>query len=280
MNRSDLILSTEPSKLSHARAIAHRAAQLLTKAARANLEPEPDDSHSSLTWDPERRMFRSLPLGSPDKEMHVGLMLNPLTLFVFGASEMRYPIAGLSVKSAEELLSGILKDAGLSGIDDVVLPYELPTEVAAISEFESNMEDHSLATLAAWYDVAADSLSKLVTDNSDLRPGPSPVRCWPHHFDIATYVSLASGDPETARGIGVGMSPGDDDYAQPYFYVNPWPHLDAETLPPAAAPGHWHVQGYVGLIATANEIVQSGDPERLDAFLAAAFAIGKQALDS
>lgn len=280
MKRSDLIQSVAPSELSRARAIAHRAAQLLTKAARANLEPEPDDSHSSLTWDRERRMFRSWPLGEPGNETHIGLMLSPLTLFVLGAKEMRYPIAGLSVEAAERLLSGILLDVGLIGIDNVALPYELPAEVAAITEFEPTMDDQLLAALAAWYDVAAESLSTLVSDNSDLRPGPSPVRCWPHHFDIATYVSLASGDLETARGIGVGMSPGDDDYAQPYFYVNPWPHLDADTLPPAAAPGHWHVQGYVGLIATADEIVQSGDPERLDAFLAAAFAIGKQALDN
>jgi hypothetical protein len=277
MNRSDLIQSVSPSQLSQARATAHRAAQLLTKAARANFEPEPDDSHSSLTLDRELGMFLSWPLESQDGEMRVGLSLDPLVLIVLGESEIRMPLAGVSVESIEQLLSGILEDAGLKSINNFALPYELPADVAAVTRFEAPNEDQSLAALAAWYDVAAENLSAIVSATSDLKPGPSPVRCWPHHFDIATYVSLETGDPETARAIGIGMSPGDEGYSQPYFYVNPWPHLDADTLPPAAVPGHWHLEGYVGLIATADEIVQNGGPDGIRAFLAEALAISKTA---
>ncbi len=70
-----------------------------------------------------------------------------------------------------------------------------------------------------------------------LEPDPSAVRCWPHHFNIATYVFLETGNPETARGVGVGMSPGDEGYGERYFYINGWPHLDASKLPDAIAPG-------------------------------------------
>jgi hypothetical protein len=105
------------------------------------------------------------------------------------------------------------------------------------------------------------------------------LRCWPHHFDIATYVSLEAGDPETARAMGVGMSPGDESYDQPYFYVNPWPHLDSSELPDPPAPGHWHTDGYVGLIATAEEVLsQSDDALDLSRFLENAFDIGRRRL--
>ncbi len=74
------------------------------------------------------------------------------------------------------------------------------------------------------------------------------VRCWPHHFDIGTVVDLKS----TAEGcsIGLGLSPGDESYDQPYFYVNPYPNPDLSALPPLLAGDHWHTQGWMGVVAT------------------------------
>ena len=101
----------------------------------------------------------------------------------------------------------------------------------------------------------------------------SPVRCRPHHFDIATYVSLEEGDAENARGVGVGMSPGDESYGQPYFYVNPWPKLGVDRLPELRFPGHWHTEGFVGAIATAERTLELGDTRKgLTRFLDAAFS--------
>ena len=103
------------------------------------------------------------------------------------------------------------------------------------------------------------------------------MRCWPHHFDIGTYVQLQAGDSETAKGIGIGMSPGDESYDQPYFYINPWPHMDPSGLPKPPAPGHWHTEGFVGAIATGEEILTLEDVSRgLHNFVKRAFDIGRQ----
>jgi len=103
------------------------------------------------------------------------------------------------------------------------------------------------------------------------------VRCWPHHFDIATYVSLEHGDFETAKGIGVGMSPGDESYDQPYFYINPFPHLNAAELPAPPSPGHLHNEGFVGAIATGDEIISLADiGKALPRFIAESFSIGRE----
>jgi hypothetical protein len=69
------------------------------------------------------------------------------------------------------------------------------------------------------------------------RVGPGAVRCWPHHFDIATLLSLGRGDPEGAAAIGIGMSPGDAYYPQPHFYISPWPAPPADALPRPPIPG-------------------------------------------
>ena len=89
-----------------------------------------------------------------------------------------------------------------------------------MSGFSSDHEEKGW--LSAGFGLAAQCPGSFANGlPKDLRPGPSPVRCWPHHFDIATCVALESGDPERERGIGTGLSPGDGTYGQPYFHVNP-----------------------------------------------------------
>lgn len=245
-----------PTELAQARAVAHAAVQPLTKAARANLSAVPDDSHSNLEWSVERQMFLTHLLGPGTPAFQVGLTLAPLCLVLLGDGEKLHDVglAGLSLERTEGWLDSRLEEVGLTAASPVKLPYELPAEVSAIRIFPKR-NDPQLTCLAAWYSLAATVLTRLSSELKDLTPGPDPVRCWPHHFDIATYVALEAGDAETARGIGVGMSPGDSSYDQPYFYVNPWPRLDAAMLPPPPKPGHWHTEGFVGLIATGQKIL-------------------------
>jgi len=92
-------------------------------------------------------------------------------------------------------------------------------------------------------------------------------------------VSLEEGPPANARSIGVGSSPGDDYYAQPYFYISPWPRFDGEKLPDPPAPGHWHTEGFFGAVLTGDEVLAMKDRGRgLMGFITAAFDIGRTRL--
>ena len=271
-----LLRDVSTGQLSHARSLAHRATQHLTQAARANLEARSDDSHSNLGWDAAQGAFLTQSIDG----RFVGLSLAPLQIFVIDEKQMREDIYlnGISTKEVDKWLDTRLTALGLNAASTVDLPYELPADVAAVEIYSES--DHALAlqALAAWYEQASHNLEKLVADTSDFSPGPSPVRCWPHHFDIATYVSLEHGDPETARGIGVGMSPGDEGYVEPYFYINPWPHLDKNNLPAPIEPGHWHIEGYVGLVATATQLRSAGTiAETIAGFVPQAFKTAKSA---
>ena len=55
----------------------------------------------------------------------------------------------------------------------------------------------------------------------------TPVRCWPHHFDIATLLNIGQ---ENLQSIGIGLSPGDSNNREPYFYVTMWPYPDVEEV--------------------------------------------------
>jgi hypothetical protein len=81
--------------------------------------------------------------------------------------------------------------------------------------------------------------------------GAGPVRCWPHHFDIATLVRPRAG---TLQTIGIGLSPGDDSYPEPYYYVGPYPTPRARPRP--LSIGSWHTASWWGAALPGSEIVK------------------------
>ena len=269
--------SVMPGELEAVRVMTHRAVQHLGRAASANLPEQADGSHSSFHWDSSELAFLSQPM---DGKI-VGLSTAPLTLFVRDDDRRSAELALMAMSDQDVglWLDKVLIDSGLTMASNYVQPFELPTDVVAMERYEDLQDDRHFVALTAWFDMAAKTLNDFAGAHAYLNPGPSPVRCWPHHFDIATYVALEAGDPETARGVGVGLSPGDDGYGEPYFYINPWPRLETDHLPDAVTPGHWHIQGYVGLIATATELLTTGDVlAASESFITQAFIISQKSL--
>ena len=205
-----------PLSLVGARCMTHKAIQLLTLAARSNLEPETDDSHSSLRWDATSKRFLSQPMPHDDGAMLIGLSLSPLRLDVVqdGTTRVKLDMEAQTTEGALQWLDRHLGQSGLNPASKVTLPYELPEAVAKLDLFSAQTASVQLTALAAWFDLANTVLSDFAKNYAYLEPGPSPVRCWPHHFDIATYVQLEACSAEAARGIGIGMSPGDESYGQ------------------------------------------------------------------
>src|SRR5262249_57852622 len=91
----------------------------------------------------------------------------------------------------------------------------------------------------------------------------SPILLGPHHFDIATLLDFGE-----SRTIGVGLSPGDSSYAEPYFYVSPSP-VPKDRSGPALPVGHWHSQGWFGAVLTGSETTGA---EIAETFVTAAMA--------
>ena len=261
-----------PDSLAAARLDAHHAAQWVTRAARANLAAEPDDSHSNLGWDSGRRALVTHDLPAGEGPARVGLDIATLTI-VFeppDGTPREVALDGQRDQLAGRNIGRMLRDGGLSAerLDDP-LPYTIPPRpVTAGALYDAAGNKAALAELAAYYDIAALLLDAVA--EADARA--SQVRCWPHHFDLATLIALdgAGGRAEDARSIGVGLSPGDETHAQPYFYVAPWPYPDAADLPPPGEIGRWHTEGFTAYVILAEEIVARATAEEQQAATAQA----------
>jgi hypothetical protein len=234
------------SALTEAREQCHHAVQINTRLARGFTQEQADDSHTSLSWNASAGAL----IGQPAGGFRLGIRIADLTLVLYGAEggePSSFALDGRTLDDAMTWLEGRLVEAGLDP-SPLRKPLHFTLEPHALQEggtFRQKGIETELAELAKWYGDAALCLGKV----------SSPVRCWPHHFDLATQVTVEKGS------IGAGMSPGDASYAQPYFYLSPWPYPAAEELPPLEL-GHWHTAGWVGAVLTADEVIAAADQQQ------------------
>ncbi|MEM1310114.1 MAG: hypothetical protein AAGF98_11620 [Cyanobacteria bacterium P01_H01_bin.153] len=241
-----------PTLLTDARVQLHYAIQGIAATGMIWAEAQPDGRQMISHWQPALAAFVGQPLRG---EQSVYAALAPVSLTSLILDERHQAIAALPLagKTLAELLDW--HQAKLTQLG-------LRSERLALLDYPDDFPRHPLAygapfggTAEAYRRAIADYFAHsrlLLQSVVTAQAGASPLHIWPHHFDMATLITL-SGSGETARTIGVGLSPGDQAYNQPYWYVSPWPYPTIENLP-ALSVGHWHTSGWVGAILVAEAV--------------------------
>ncbi len=246
------------TELNDAKFQSHWAAQIVAAFGNAVLELRPDDSQSNLGWVDSLGALCSHPTS---EGWSVGLRLADLTLLFVSSSH--------TVQSECELQGKTLQQ----GLDWLTSTYSQHTKAPPPKPFalrEYEMPSHPVENNAAfqlqhrahfqelhnWYSNA----HQVIRATSSKWSEASPIRCWPHYFDIATLVSLPlPQNPDSSGTVGCGMSPGDGNYAEPYFYVTIWPYPEKDTLPDLTI-GRWHTEGFVAAVLTASDLLSNAQP--------------------
>jgi hypothetical protein len=264
----------ERRRLSEARLQAHHALQWLARAARAYVPPQPDDGHTNLGWDGALGGFTTHPFKNGDR---LSLQMTDLTLAwrdsAAGVPVQTFSLDGRPDMEARHWLAGQL---GARGLDakalDAPSPYEIPAHaVDQGAPYAPAGVADALAELAAWFGNAGISLGLIQEQMSARKLTASPVRCWPHHFDLATLITVPARNAGATGSVGAGLSPGDDYYDEPYFYISVYPEPDPKMLPTLPMFGHWHDRDFIAAVATADKIVAAASQQaETDQFLGAA----------
>src|SRR5215468_5376021 len=261
-------------RLSEARLEAHHAVEWLGRAARAYVPPQPDDEHTNVGWDAALGGFVTHPLRDGAR---LSLKMTDLTFALHGGEgSTRVQSFSLDSRTDAQARQWLGERLGARGLDaralDAPSPYEMPAHaVAQGAPYGSAGLSDALAELAAWFGNAALSLGAIHRQMIGRKLAASPLRCWPHHFDIATLTTLPARSADATGYVGAGLSPGDEYYDEPYFYVTVYPEADPATLPKLPMLGHWHLRDFMAAVAPAHKIVAAKNQQaETDDFLRAA----------
>lgn len=259
--------------LTESRLQLHYAIQFIAATGAALAEPLPDYSHASLEWQPELSLFTGMLIRS-QSPFRIAVEPTQLTLLVL--DQRNQTIASLS-------LSGKTLAQGLDWLKQAIAKLGAETEKVKFLDYPpDDFPDHEIAQGAAFQSSTDLLLSDLVHyyANTHLliqaivqtQVEASAIRIWPHHFDLASLITLPGMKNGSPLTVGVGMSPGDTSYNEPYWYVSPYPYPDVTALPALAGNGFWHTQHWVGAVLKASQVshTESEQAPQVEAFLRSA----------
>jgi len=252
-----LLRTIERHRLTQARLAAHYAVQWLARTARAYIEPKVDDSHTNLGWDRALGGLATHPLADGSR---LALRIDDLTLLLLSPDAGELSLKDRNDSAIRAWLGPRFRAKGLNPFAlDKPLPYDMPASVIATGgRYLLDDLRSALGELSRWYDNASRALGEGRRELVARGLRAPPVRCWPHHFDLDTLVYFSARSSDNARTMGIGFSPGDEYYDEPYFYVSIYPAPIVTTLP-ALQVGHWHSRDFTAAIITAGRILGESD---------------------
>jgi hypothetical protein len=277
-------LKLDPHALLDARLQLHWAAQVAAAVGKQLLPHQPDFSEQSCEWRDSPRVLAQGLVEGP-QPFRAAIRLSPPALQLLGPADetlRELPLAGRTLEEAYVWMRREVEALlGRPLAEPLARSEGLPAHPAATGAPFAFPDSEAPAELARYFADAYLLLRDLMA-----REDSSHVRCWPHHFDIAILIQLdeTGADPEHARSIGVGLSPGDDAIPRPYFYLLPWPRpaRPAEDLP-ALDGGGWHTEGWLGAVLDSTDFAGTGDPrdqqQRCERFLTSAVAACRTLLE-
>jgi hypothetical protein len=194
-----------------------------------------------MEWERPRMIGEMAPSG-----IAIGVDVEAFAIIGFDARrrDVSFPLAGKTLAQAllwADSRYGTPRGAHLRDYDLPVSPLRTGAAFAGYPE--------QLAALSRWYELGHQVVAVVAPLDG--------IRIWPHHFDLGAIVD----------GVGVGLSPGDRYYDEPYFYVTP---RTGDTRVPQLPAGHWRTDEWTGAVLTATEV--GDDPQRAHAFVAAGLA--------
>ncbi len=208
------------TKFSDALLQLHHALQAAAGVGRTLIPARPDDSHTNFAWSEKHG---ALLQECVDGRYRAGLRFSDLALLLVDANDC---VTGAFC------LRGHTLDEGFRFYEEHVGKMLVRPEEPRSEVFDA--PDELLAKIGSMYGRAAAILERIRAKY----PGASPVRCWPHHFDIAILI----------KSIGLGFLGGDANIPEPYWYVYASPMPEA-TLPPLSI-GRWYAGAWVGAVLT------------------------------
>ena len=248
-------------ELAKTRKQIHQAAQLPAITGRCLNPKDSGDAFAALYWDNEQNVLSSQPWEKSG--FRSILSISDFELVIIEEKKGSNDSFKLNGKTYDEAFNWLKEKLNSLGFEGDKLnksqPYQIPEYPTAKGEPFKQINNATFTELQNYFSNAAFVLENLMTKQK----GASKVLCWPHHFDIATLITIEKNpDPEKTKTIGVGLSPGDESYNEPYFYVSPWPYPENKNDVLKLDHGHWHDKGWFGGVLTATEIIKQKDKSK------------------
>lgn len=190
----------------------HLASQYLAAATISFLEKKSDDSHTNLGWDPVNNRLTTHLFGN--NQIGINLSTVNLEWLIEGRLEQSIDLQESTHREILNWFKEAVKQYGIEKDFAYAFHYDLPYEaITEEDKFSFNLQE--TMRYAEHLSKAQRSFNTFLVENNLS----SPIRVWPHHFDLGFYTALDdTGDLFMSGGLAIA----DTMLDELYFYSAGW----------------------------------------------------------
>ena len=215
-----------------------------------------DDSHTAMQWNVEKQWLEGIEI-TATTSFKVVLTIPQLTLCIITESNVVSSEFKLHKQTNQQAFAWLTKQLHELQPDGAVLKlieydYDpLPEYPVAHGAAFDASDVEAFSEYAHYFDNVLLILASYRGSND-----ATPLRVWPHHFDIALEIPAPQKEHEDAT-IGLGLCPTDSSHPAPYWYMATYPYTDPSNTSELTPPGSWYVgtswQGAALLVEDADQ---------------------------
>lgn len=188
----------------------HLASQYLAAAGISFLPKQDDDSHTNFGWDVNNSRLSTHSFGSDNSQIGLNFKTGELEWLKGNAITSKISLNGSTHSEVLTWINDASVQSGLGKGYDYNFHYELPYPALQDNDsFKIDLNDS--AEYAKQLSTANTAMETFLAENKLS----SPIRVWPHHFDLGIYAELSEG-LFTAAGLAVPDTMVDE----LYFYAS------------------------------------------------------------
>lgn len=216
----------------------HLVAQYLAAFGINYVNPNKDDSHTNLGFDPISKTLTTRSFGENNCRLFFEYESFSLKLVSIDHSYV-LPLEG---KTHVNILNWIVEKLLKMGVEknfDYSFHYENPYAIADDQEFKAPAT-YEIAALISLRTLAQKSISEFMSNNGI----EAEIRIWPHHFDSGAFFTVEEG---IDRQMGIGLAIADDIMPEPYFYAAAYDQNGAISVAEFKdlSQGSWIMNGFL-----------------------------------
>jgi hypothetical protein len=197
----------------------HIASQYLAAAGISFVEKKPDDSHTNLGWDSENGRLTSHSLNA--EGVQLGLAYEEFALVFLKADKelSKLPLLNQNHGQVMDWINAQLSSVDLTTAYNYDFHYDTGYEKITNEYVFTHYSKSEVEDVIKRLTIGQSTFERFLTTN-ELE---SPIRVWPHHFDLGIYTLISEN-----LFMGAGLAIPDSIYADFYFYASGY--LNGESM--------------------------------------------------
>ncbi|SHJ07135.1 hypothetical protein [Pseudozobellia thermophila] len=235
----------------------HLAAQYLATAGISFLDKKDDDSHTNLGFDAQKGFLETWPLNEEGNKIVLDYLQFSLHWVSNDAVRTTLLLDGKTHGEIVNWLTELTKGLSPDRVYKYDLHYDLPYDRITDDFVFSKPSQEQLGKMLGYRRIALHAMQNVVYAMNLS----TPIRVWPHHFDIGGYETINSGKN---IGVGFGMAIPDTMIDDFYLYASGYRgHEGIDTSKfSALSNGEWRNDGFKGAVLPMEKV----DEARATAF--------------